>query len=147
MPTITGGPLGLVATALGTLTFDADGSAQCSLDGGAFAACSSPHDVGGLADGPHSFAVRATDAAGNQSLPSVPRLASLRDLSPTGVGLLVDRLVEPGVVFVLEVLTWGGTPLRLVARVVHASPCSEDRWLLGCALYRHLTPRELEDLA
>jgi hypothetical protein len=80
-------------------------------------------------------------------LPSVPRLASLRDLSPTGVGLLVDRLVEPGVVFVVEVLTWGGTPLRLVARVVQASPCSEDRWLLGCALYRHLAPRELEDLA
>lgn len=37
----------------------------CSLDGAAFTACASPFTAADLSFGPHSFAVRATDAAGN----------------------------------------------------------------------------------
>ena len=37
----------------------------CSLDGSAYAPCSTPSNITGLSDGPHTLAVRATDGVGN----------------------------------------------------------------------------------
>ena len=42
-------------------------SAECRLDAGAWAACASPVEYSGLRDGPHDFAVKITDQAGNSA--------------------------------------------------------------------------------
>src|SRR5204863_281645 len=57
------------------LTFSSNDSGahfQCRLDAGAFAACTSPVDYNRLADGAHTFEVRAHDAAGNQATTRTP---------------------------------------------------------------------------
>jgi hypothetical protein len=66
--TIVTGPSGTLPVASASVTFTSNETGAtfaCSLDGAAFAACTSPAALTGLAQGPHSFAVRATDAAGH----------------------------------------------------------------------------------
>ena len=70
--TISSGPPDPSNQTTATFNFSADkpASFQCKLDGGAFAACSSPKTYSGLADGSHTFQVKATDQAGNSSTAS-----------------------------------------------------------------------------
>lgn len=46
------------------------GSFTCRLDGGSYAACTSPKSYGGLGSAAHTFFVIATDTAGNASSPA-----------------------------------------------------------------------------
>lgn len=65
---ITSGPSGTVPVASASFAFtstEASSTFACSLDGVQASACTSPYNVTGLAQGAHTFAVAATDAAGN----------------------------------------------------------------------------------
>jgi hypothetical protein len=68
--TSTSGPATTTADAVATFVFAADEATTftCSLDGAAFAACSSPAVVTGIGAGDHDFTIRATDAAGNTAV-------------------------------------------------------------------------------
>jgi hypothetical protein len=66
----TAGPAEGATLAAGAATFafaagEPGATFECRLDGGAWAACTSPRALSGLAPGAHSFEVRATDGAGN----------------------------------------------------------------------------------
>ena len=66
--TIDSGPAGLTTDSTPTFAFSSDdpgATFECSLDGGPFASCASPFTTPPLDSGPHTFVVRAIDAAGN----------------------------------------------------------------------------------
>ncbi len=83
-PTIDTGPTGTVATTAATFTFSGEAGAtfECALDAGAFAACTTPRVLLGLAQGAHSFQVQAKDAAGNVSAGAASRAWSVDTVAP-----------------------------------------------------------------
>ncbi len=70
---IESGPRSLTKRADASISFSADEPAtfECELDGSEFKACSGRFAVSGLDDGEHTFAVRATDVAGNKGVASL----------------------------------------------------------------------------
>jgi tripartite motif-containing protein 71 len=74
--TIATGSSGPTRDATPTYTFTAtegNSTFRCKVDSHAFAPCSSPKTTGRLADGLHTFYVRATDLAGNPDLSAAHR--------------------------------------------------------------------------
>ena len=110
---LTTGPLGATSSTSASFTFAADdpsASFECRLDGGAWAACSSPKTYATLTEGSHTFEVRATDVAGNTdqtpalrawtvdtTSPAAPAITSPAGGATTSSGTLtVSGTAEPG---------------------------------------------------
>ena len=67
---------------------EAGSTFECSLDGGAFASCATPKTYSALADGAHTFAVRAIDQAGNVDTSPATDSWSVDNVAPTAPTLV-----------------------------------------------------------
>jgi hypothetical protein len=127
--TITSGPASLSASPDATFAFTSDESGstfECSLDGAAFASCSSPATYTGLADGAHTFDVRATDSSANT------------DATPAGASWTIDAtapnvsLANPGSqvrgTVPLSPSADDGTGSGVATLIVQRSPAGAGTW-------------------
>ncbi len=91
---------------------EAGSSFECQLDGGGWSGCTSPQNYAGLADGSHTFEVRATDAAANTD-PTPASYTWLVDIVAPPTPILVSTLSAGSVGslnFGLEdILMWDGS--------------------------------------
>jgi hypothetical protein len=69
--------------------------------------------------------------------------ARIRDISRGGLGLLLDRRLEPGTLITVDLPLTPDCPRLLLARVVHATAQPDGGWLVGCALFDLLPEEEL----
>jgi len=98
--TFTATPPATAAAANATFAFTASESSSsfaCALDGAAFAACTSPTVVTGLAARAHTFAVRATDGAGNTG-PAAQHAWTVQGFTIALPDLLIATLTRNSVV-------------------------------------------------
>jgi len=73
--------------------------------------------------------------------------ATIRDISVTGIGLLLKRRFERGAGLTIELPENGGnSAYTVLAKVVHATSQPGGYWLLGCAFVSELSDEELDGL-
>jgi hypothetical protein len=126
--TITSAPDPLVASGDATFSFGASepGSTfECSLDGAAFAACTDPVTYSGLADGTHSFEVRATDGAGNTDTSPAEHVWTV-DTTPPSATMNDPGAYLRGTVTLTSMS--GGTGSGVVSVTYQLSPAGAGSW-------------------
>jgi hypothetical protein len=85
--TISSGPSGTTTSTGANLAFtssEGGSTYQCSLDSSAWGTCVSPKAYSSLAVGPHTFSVKATDAAGNTDASPASRIWTVESQASGG---------------------------------------------------------------
>ncbi|OAI54877.1 hypothetical protein AYO44_14095 [Planctomycetaceae bacterium SCGC AG-212-F19] len=77
-------------------------------------------------------------------LPGVAARAPIVDISAAGIGLLLDRELEPGSIVQLQLRTPRGTQ-TLPMEVIHVAPAGPGCWLIGGAFETDLDPADFRD--
>jgi Right handed beta helix region/Bacterial TSP3 repeat len=97
--TISSGPSGATTANSASLDFSSSESGstyQCSLDSGAWSACTPPKTYGSLAVGSHAFSVKATDAAGNTDASPATRSWTVQTEAPPTDTTPPDTTISSG---------------------------------------------------
>jgi hypothetical protein len=155
---ITSGPSGLTNNASASFAFtasEAGSTFECSLDGAAFSTCASPQAYAGLADGSHTFAVRATDAPGNTDHTGDIRSFTVDATAPTISIAAASKPTDPtqSTSAALTFTRSDGTGSGLAATVCRLDgsvvPCTSDTSmnLSGLALGAHTFRVDVDDNA
>ncbi|MBN8867752.1 MAG: cadherin-like domain-containing protein [Solirubrobacterales bacterium] len=109
-------PAAFAADASAEFTFDTDdptSTFECSFDGAAWDACTSPVDLSGLADGPHTFQVRAVNTAGTA------------DATPAAWHFVVDTIAP-------DTTVTGNVPARTNQPLALTFSSNEDEVTFQC---------------
>jgi Protein of unknown function (DUF1566) len=164
--TITGGPANGSSTSVTTASFSFTGTHsvagtaltfECSLDGAAFTACTSPQTYNSLSVLAHTFAVRARDAAGN--VDSTPASVTWNVVTPNPV--TIETTITNGpvngstITSTNQLLTYSGThsvagtPLTFECSLDGAafSACPASQTLTGLTLGSHTFEVRARDAA
>lgn len=72
--------------------------------------------------------------------------ARIVNISPTGIGLLLDEKIEPGTILDLLLKTKGGPAFDILACVVFLGARDEGGWIAGCHFVRELEDADLKRL-
>jgi hypothetical protein len=73
--------------------------------------------------------------------------AGVRDLSSTGIGLLMKAGIKPGRVLIIHLQSSQGCLSRPVpVRVMHATFQPDGDWLVGCQFLRRLSHQDMLEL-
>jgi hypothetical protein len=71
-------------------------------------------------------------------------LGTVRDVSPGGIAVILERRFEPGTILIVEASENPNTaPESRPVRVCHATPETDARWIIGCAFAWPLGQEEL----
>ncbi len=141
-PALTQTPANPSASASAAFAFadrEAGVAFECALDGGAYAACTSPKGYSGLSDASHTFAVRARDAAGNRS--AATTFTWTVQTATTGQPFAISGgyggLLYPGktAALALRVSNPNGQPILVTSLIVTIQPGSSKA---GCDGPRNL---------
>lgn len=75
-----------------------------------------------------------------------PRSAQISNISPSGIGLLLDEKVDPGVILDLLLKTKSGGQFDILACVVYLGTRPEGGWVAGCHFISELEESDLKNL-
>jgi hypothetical protein len=74
-------------------------------------------------------------------------MATIQDISSTGMSLGVERRFEPGTLVLVDMPPTTQCLVRsLLARVKHVRQADDGSWILGCAFLKPLSNAEVQDL-
>jgi hypothetical protein len=142
--TIDSGPTGTVASTSATFSFsssEAGSTFSCRLDGSTWAECTSPHQLSSLANGAHTFDVRATDAGGLTDPSPASRTWTVSVTSSCDPSLAAPSNSDPGTVVIADNFEHGlGDWTRVTAEGDGAAATQTSNVKSGrCSLRVHVT--------